>query len=138
VTDLHARLRPEFFYTQPTAKFEGESLHSLLRDRNQALLVAVAKGTSAIAGAAQLSLYDTPAHPHFRSVRRVFLDRLVVAEAERRRGCGRALMEAAERWANDQGAMQVMLMMWEGNREAEDFYASLGFLPMSRVLGKNL
>jgi GNAT superfamily N-acetyltransferase len=138
VADLHARLRPDFFRGQPDAAARDEPLDAVLRDRHQALLLAVAEGASEIAGAVQLSVYDTPARPEFRPLRRAFLDRLVVAEAERRRGCGRALMEAATRWAKERGAAQLVLTMWDGNREAERFYAALGFLPLSRTVGKEL
>jgi ribosomal protein S18 acetylase RimI-like enzyme len=57
-----------------------------------------------------------------------FIDNLAVAEAVRRRGVGRQLLNAALWWAFEtRGAPQVGLTVKEGNTNAERLYQSVGF-----------
>lgn len=53
----------------------------------------------------------------------VWVGEIMVAEPARRRGVGRALMQAAESWAVESGAAYVAL----ATRRAGAFYAALGF-----------
>ena len=52
-----------------------------------------------------------------------WIEELMVAEAARRRGAGRALVAAAERWATTNGAHVVAL----ATRRATTFWASVGY-----------
>jgi len=55
---------------------------------------------------------------------------LVVDHAARRSGVGRALMDAATRWAAERGASRVVLGFWCANTDARAFYEALGFTPL--------
>jgi ribosomal protein S18 acetylase RimI-like enzyme len=64
---------------------------------------------------------------------------LAVAPGHRRRGLGRALMEAAEGWLWERGAPKIQLMVREGNDAALGFYEALGLERQGVVtLGKFL
>jgi GNAT superfamily N-acetyltransferase len=127
---LHAVIRPEFFRAAP-----GPT--RTLRSRpNERLLVAEVEGE--VAGVAHVKVYDTPPSPLHVMRRRGHVDDVVVAEEHRRKGIGRALMERAASWCREQGASQLLLTVWEGNRAAEAFYDRLGYRPISRVLGLDL
>ncbi|GAB4169281.1 MAG: hypothetical protein OHK0024_04820 [Thalassobaculales bacterium] len=49
-------------------------------------------------------------------------------------GAGRAIMAAAEAWAQARGAPKMMLMVRPGNDRARGFYAALGYAEERRVL----
>lgn len=55
------------------------------------------------------------------------LEDVVVDQAWRGRGIGRALLAAAEAWARDRGAVRLALLADETNLPALDFYDRLGF-----------
>jgi len=55
----------------------------------------------------------------------------VVAEPFRRRGIGRALMDAAASYAEEIGAEQITVSVSPMSREANRFYAQLGLTPLS-------
>jgi GNAT superfamily N-acetyltransferase len=55
----------------------------------------------------------------------------VVAESFRRRGIGRALMDAAASYAEEIGAEQITVSVSPMSREANRFYAQLGLTPLS-------
>ena len=57
---------------------------------------------------------------------------LTVAEAHRRQGIGRAMLEQLITWAKDRGAPAIFLEVREGNDEASPLYESAGFEAISR------
>jgi hypothetical protein len=60
----------------------------------------------------------------------VQLTHLVVAEGQRRRGVGRALLSGAVTWAEEVGADEIVASVLPSLREANRFYARLGFAPL--------
>lgn len=70
------------------------------------------------AGAAFVALAGTDA----------FLHALVTAPALRRQGAGRAMVQAAARWAADAGATRLVLAVTRGNGPARTLYSSLGMV----------
>lgn len=64
---------------------------------------------------------------------------LAVEPTRRRRGLGRAMMDAAEAWLRTRGAPKLQLMVRDTNADALGFYAALGFerQPVA-TLGKRL
>jgi ribosomal protein S18 acetylase RimI-like enzyme len=133
VEALHARIQPRFFRRTRSGarRLNGRpSAHEL---------VLVAEGAGgAVCGLLHLRLYDTPRAPLLVAERRGHVEDLVVARAQRRSGCGRALLEAGAAWARRQGASQLLLTVWDGNAAAERFYAALGYRRISQVLGTDL
>lgn len=56
---------------------------------------------------------------------------LVVAPSARRRGLGRVLVMAAAAWAEERGVEQLVAHVYPNLREANRFYARLGFAPLT-------
>lgn len=56
------------------------------------------------------------------------LHRVVVAEAQRRRGFARGLVDAGLGWARGAGAARILLEVRHDNEAAVAFYRGLGFL----------
>lgn len=61
---------------------------------------------------------------------------LAVSEDARRQGVGRALMQAGEAWAREQGMTMLSLDVWSTNERALVFYERLGYRPESLCLIK--
>jgi GNAT superfamily N-acetyltransferase len=70
--------------------------------------------------------------------RRLYVDALAIARAYRRHGAGRALMEAAESWASDRGAVLVALDTWIDSPLSVPFYEALGYDRRSIIFQKRL
>jgi GNAT superfamily N-acetyltransferase len=136
VDRLHATLRPDFFAGSPDPARSKFYLDRILEDGTQEFLVATPG--DAVLGFIHLQCFDTPEAPVFARRRRVHIEDLVVDEAHRRRGVGRALMRAAEEWARRQRAQQIVLTVWQGNADADAFYARVGYAPVSHVLAREL
>ena len=60
----------------------------------------------------------------------VQLTHLVVAEGQRRRGIGQALLAGAVTWAEEVGADEIVASVLPSLRDANRFYARLGFAPL--------
>ena len=84
-------------------------------DANEALGMALLVRGSASA------LFDLPA---------VHLSHFVVAEGHRRKGAGRALVAAAASYAEEIGADHVVVSVTPTSRDANRFFARLGFAPL--------
>ena len=137
VDELHARLLPTYFRVAsdgPTRPLSD--LGRILASGTEALFVAEESGV--LLGFVHAQIYDTPAAPTMTPRRRAHVDDLIVDKSHRRRGVGRALMQAAEIWARDRGAAEVVLTLWRGNKSAEAFYAGVGYQPLSTVLHREI
>ena len=58
---------------------------------------------------------------------------LGVLKSHRRRGIGRALMERAERWLADRGAVVIELDTLAESPESVPFYEAIGYRPRSMI-----
>ena len=137
---LHAKLSPSFFRRADPERGRQRAVDTL-RDaeesRHETILVAC-DDRGSVHGALHVQVYDTPVALTMVPQRRGHIETLIVARTRRRRGCGRALMTAATEWAREQGATQVLLTVWDGNEDAQRFYAALGYRTISQVLGTDL
>jgi len=140
VDELHAELAPGYFRFPDSGRLDEPRLLKLrqaIGSGDEALLVADGTGGQ-LAGFVHVQLYDAPPLPTVQPARRAHVDDVVVARARRRAGCGRALMAAAAAWARKKGASQLVLTVWSGNRDAEQFYRALGYGLISQELGLDL
>lgn len=98
-----------------------------LADPDRHLVVAVAEDDSHLGmalftvGPAN-ALLDTPA---------LHVSHAVVADRHKRRGAGKALVAAAAAFAEERGLEQVVVSVHPGSREANRFFARLGFVPIA-------
>jgi ribosomal protein S18 acetylase RimI-like enzyme len=68
------------------------------------------------------ALLDTPA---------LHVSHAVVADRHKRRGAGKALVAAAAAFAEERGLDQVVVSVHPGSRDANRFFARLGFAPLA-------
>ena len=62
---------------------------------------------------------------------------LVVDETRRSRGVGRALVEAAERWAHERGCHRIVVTTALQRADAHAFYERIGYRHTGRRYGKD-
>jgi ribosomal protein S18 acetylase RimI-like enzyme len=105
---------------------EGRYLDAL-DDPDRHLVVAVADdeaplGMALFSVAPANALLDTPA---------LHVSHAVVASRHRRRGAGKALIASAAAFAEERGLEQVLVSVHPGSRDANRFFARLGFAPLA-------
>ena len=98
-----------------------------LADAERHLVLAVADddaplGMALFTVAPANALLDTPA---------VHVSHAVVAAKHKRRGAGKALVAAAASFAEERGIDQVVVSVNPGSRDANRFFARLGFAPVA-------
>lgn len=64
---------------------------------------------------------------HFTGQPQAYIGELATSESAEGRGVGRALVEACEQWAREQGYTMLVLSTGAGNTRALRFYSHLGF-----------
>lgn len=122
IADLFDQYRR--FYGQPAdLALAKRFMSARLRNGDSRVLVAAADN-GALTGFAQLypSLSSVSAAPVY------VLNDLYVAAAYRRRGVGRALLEAGHTFARQQGAIRLSLSTAVSNQAAQALYESLGWV----------
>lgn len=110
------------FYQQPSDPERANTfLHERLERDDSAILLATQDGNA---------MGFTQLYPLFSSVRtgRLWLlNDLYVAQAGRRRGAARALLDAAKDFARDEGALGLMLETGTDNAPARALYRAAGW-----------
>jgi GNAT superfamily N-acetyltransferase len=92
-------------------------------------LLAAVNDAGEIVGMTVLSLETSgPTHDHS-----LMMSHFLVADGQRRQGVGRALVAAATAWADDLGVEGLGVSVFPSSREANRFYARLGFAPRAVV-----
>ena len=123
-----AALSGELGYPTTGLEMAGR-LAAVLADPGHAAFAAVGEDGSLLGWVhvcRRLLLIDPPS---------AFVEGLVVSPEARRRGVGRALMAAAEEWAERQGARAVRLRSAATRADAHAFYGALGYHPGPGALG---
>ena len=144
VDALHREQLPHIFQDPDGPPRDREYVLGVLADESHGLFVAEAAGPvlhhakGAVLGFVQLALRDAPPIPILVPRRVAVVENLAVREDVRRAGIGRALMRQAQRWAEELGATEIELNVYEFNQAAIDFYHSLGYASSSRRMGKRL
>ena len=108
----------------------------LVESDDATLLVAEADG--GLVGLAELYLDPPSESPFVVPLRTARLQSLLVTEDSRATGIGRALMEAAERWATARGAEEMRARTWEFPAGPLGFYESHGYRTLFRELVRPL
>ncbi len=67
-----------------------------------------------------------------------YLQSLIITEQSRKQGTGKKLMQAAEIWAKQKGALEIKLDIWEFAAGPFDFYQNLGYRTLRRTLVRKL
>ncbi len=112
------------FYGQPSDTEAATGFINARLDQNDSTILVASAGDTQI-GFTQL-------YPSFSSVSMApiwILNDLFVAESHRRRGVGRALMNAAQEFATNDGAKRLCLATGEDNVSAQALYESQGWNP---------
>lgn len=125
-----SRLCAQLGYPAQTTAM-GPRLARVQRDPNARVLVAESDG--APVGLATVHLRHTMNHE--APIAQLTL--LVVDETQRSRGVGRALVEAAERWARAQGSHRIVVTTALQREEAHAFYERIGYRHTGRRYGKD-
>ncbi len=111
--------REEMGYDYPEELTE-KKLALLLGDGRNKILIAELHGE--VIGYLHLCDYDVIYAPPMKNIMGI-----AVKSAFHRRGVGRALLEAGERWAKETGAKGIRLSSGESRKGAHAFYRALGF-----------
>ena len=99
----------------------------LLADPAHRLIVAADDASGEVLGMAILGVDAASAVMDMPSV---YVSHMLVAPPHRRRGAGRALVAAAVAYAEECNLEHVIVGVSTGGREANRFYARLGFVPL--------
>ena len=134
VAEHHGRLDP-LFTPRPDADAEiSNLLAAQLRDRDVAIFVWDAGAGPE--GFCTVRVDRAP--PILAEVERAEITDLGVREGLRRRGIGRALVDAATDWIAARGVTRVEVRVAAGNREGQAFWRALGFGDLMDVLHRQL
>lgn len=125
VQGWHAAHYPQVFFPNP----DPDGLIAYFTDR-----LADPACTTFLAGEPPLGYAMCGLHIREPSVfsppiRRLMVDHIAVSPGARRKGHGRALLQAARKLAQELAVDEIMLDTWEANHDAHAFFRAEGFEP---------
>ncbi len=152
VDALHREQFPHIFQKPDGPPRDRGYMLGVLADESYGLFVAHAEGPALsqeegpalshvegeVLGFVQVAIHDALPLPILVPRRVANVENLAIREGFRREGIGRALMRRAERWAQERGASEIELTVYEFNKGALSFYHELGYRSSSRRMGKRL
>ena len=133
----YLRLDPDRFRL-PDRDGLAEWIDDDLRTKGEDWICFVATDGEQIVGQVEARLVPPMETARFQSVKslgatRGYVNSLGVLISHRRRGIGRALMDHAERWLVDRGAVLVELDTLAMSPDSVPFYESLGYEPRTLI-----
>jgi GNAT superfamily N-acetyltransferase len=134
VTAHHARLDPLFTLRSGAEREIRRLLDSFLRDPDGAIFVWQA--AEDLLGFCSVRVDRAP--PILEETRRAEICDVGVRAMARRRGIGRALVDAALGWTRDRGVARIEVRVVAGNAEGQAFWRGLGFGDLMDVLQRRL
>ena len=133
ILEQHRAGRPDIF-SEAEGKYSEDEFKSLCKDKNAVVFIAEIDGEPA--GYLICKIITQRQNPVLRNIKTLYLDDLCVDSRMRGLGAGRALMEAAESFARENGFYNITLNVWEFNGGAREFYEKLGYFTQRREMEK--
>ena len=134
IQDFHHRLFPGEFRPWARETVTGFFREALGWDNHYFYIIRVDK---AVSGYFWYEFKKRREHPFKLDSNILFIHQVCVFSRLQRNGIGRRAMDFMEEQAEIAVVDRVMLDYWEGN-PAEEFYERLGYVPVNRVMGKEL
>jgi len=130
VDRLHREALPRYFRKPETPARTPDSFSHWLADPGVGLFGAEREGK--LIGVIHVLFRNGATSP--LHIPRCFglIDVLTVASEARRAGVGAALLKAAQVWAEQKGATQMEINVWDFNASAIGLYEKLGYRTMTR------
>jgi GNAT superfamily N-acetyltransferase len=113
-----------------------QGIRRILADADSAIFVAEIDGRAA--GLAEVSVREPEPNPLRVTRRYAHVQSLAVSRGFRRHGVGARLIEAAQHWAEERGAAEMQLDLWEFAAGPLPFYEALGYRTLKRTMVKAL
>jgi ribosomal protein S18 acetylase RimI-like enzyme len=134
VQAAHASAMPWWFKPASPDTFPPDVVARLLDDPSN--LVFIAEVESSPAGYAYAEVMDRPETSFNYAYQMVYVHHISVRPAHRRRGIGRALLEAVQAAASKRDIRMISLDVWTFNAGARAFFSLSGFEARSERLWK--
>ena len=134
------RGRPDLFREpRPGDPEEVERLAAFISEqrRLENATILVARDGDSVLGFVHVDLRriaEAATVPFRRARCDAWIRHIAVSKTAHRRGVGRSLNDAAKDWAQERGAADVGLQVWDFNAGASAFFESVGYVPRSHQL----
>jgi ribosomal protein S18 acetylase RimI-like enzyme len=127
VQRIHAEAHPHLFRPASPETFSVSYVRQLLSNPDTRMFMACEQGEPV--GYLYAQVVHRPEAAHRHAWVHLQLHQMAVAEAHRRAGCGRALIQAAVGYARAQGIATVTCEVWSFNAPSRALISQLGFRP---------
>lgn len=125
LNQVSVELLPNFF---TLARTTNEQFEELMSDKNCELIIA--EIDKRVIGLIEIHLNETKNIPVLIKKQYIYIQNLIVEESFKRKGVGKALIDAAKNWGIDRGIKYYRLSVIPNNDLAISFYTKEGFEPI--------
>ena len=129
VLEIHAKARPDIFQSGRTKYTKAE-----LEEKIKSEMVFVAEEAGKVIAHLFLELQSTENNNNMNSLKILYIDDICVDQNHTNGGVGSKLFDFVKVKAKEFGCYEITLHLWEGNENAEKFYAKQGMKVKSKTL----
>lgn len=126
IQQLHCELYPDEFMPFNEAAVAGY-FHGCVN--NPSFRHYAAYDGNTVMGFVQVEIQERSTNAFKKASKKIHVHQLVVLDAHRRKGVAKTLMEKVNELAAIEGIITIDLTVWDRNKSAIAFYASLGYKP---------
>ncbi|NNF99449.1 MAG: GNAT family N-acetyltransferase [Desulfobacteraceae bacterium] len=128
---FHTELLPDIFQVAVPI-MTHQWYDGIIENPRKKLYIAEKKGKAV--GLILMVLKSNPKDSIFARRNYIFIDEIMVTESCRGQGIGRKLMALARKWAKEKKVRIIELNTWEKSAKARQFYDTMGFKTVRRIL----
>ena len=121
VFELHLKARPDWICKNP---LNYDYIKSIIEGNNGKIFIA--EKDHEIIGHCIVFKREIKDHHVLHNMLNIEIDDMCIDEKHRKKGIGKILFEEVKKFAKDNDAKFIELMVWEFNQNAKKFYEHLG------------
>ena len=129
VLEIHAKARPDIFQSGKT-KYTKEELVEKIKNE----MIFIAEEDEKVIAHLFLELQSTENNNNMKPLKILYIDDICVDKNHTNGGVGAILFDFVKEKAKELGCYEITLHLWEGNNNAEKFYAKQGMKVKSKTL----
>lgn len=136
ISKFHHENRPNIFKEKSKIEMEKVVIDTI-NDVDKKIIIAT-DDESKIYGLLICKIKEVKGHINLKNTKILWIEELGVDEKHRKKGIGKQLLKGAEKIAKELKCKRIELNCWNFNKDAINFYKSIGMKTQRKIMEKEI